>query len=231
MAGGPAPRRPARSRRHALHPGRHQSLREQSGPVGWRHLRHAGPRGDAAHRGGGRSAGPHGHSHRRASPALVRAGRRAPAQRDRGSPGRARRGLSGLDPPGPDDLGLLRLYDPVQSRPVVSVLRLAATMAVGAAHSGRRLLRPAGRGLHRIVAVRIAGAGRSRGGPMAPGRARIAGAGSPVPGGRAHESRQRLRLPDRVRHAGLDPDRLAGLPYRRNLAVPRCPRASSAAAR
>ena len=51
VAGGPPRRRPARSRPHALRPGRHESLRQQSGPVGRRQLCHAGPGGDAAHRG------------------------------------------------------------------------------------------------------------------------------------------------------------------------------------
>ena len=41
-------------------------------------------------------------------------------------------------------------------------------------------------------------------------RARAAGDLIPVPGCRAHEPRKRVRLPDRIRDAGLDPDRLRG---------------------
>ena len=49
VAGGPASRRPARPRRHALRPrSTPNALRHQSRPVGRRHLRPARPRGDAA---------------------------------------------------------------------------------------------------------------------------------------------------------------------------------------
>ncbi len=47
-------------------------------------------------------------------------------------------------------------------------------------------------------------------GRVAAGRARAAGAGDPVPRGGARQPGQRLRLPDRVRHASLDPARLRG---------------------
>ena len=68
------------------------------------------------------------------SPARAR-GHSRDARRD---PGRAGRCLAGLDASRRHDLGLLRLCDPVQSRPGVPVLRLASAMASGATGSGRR---------------------------------------------------------------------------------------------
>ena len=187
MAGGIARRRSPRPRRHALRAGRHGALREQPNPMGRRHLRHARPRGHAAREGGGRPAGPRSQARRRAAPAHARARRGNAARPDRWRARRARRGLLGVDPPGRDDLGLLRLYDVLQPRPVVPVLRLAPAMAEGAARAGRRILRAAGSRLCGAVALRAARPGRSRRRPMATSRARAARAGDPVPGGGAHE--------------------------------------------
>ena len=187
MAGGPPRGRPSRSRRHALRPGRHGNLREQSRPMGRRHLCDARPRGDVAGQSVGPAAGPRGQAHRRAAPAHTRARRRDAARPDRRRARRARRGVPRLDPSGRHDLGLLHLYDSVQSRPVVPVLRLAAAMAASAARSGRRLLRAAGCRLYRALALRAARPGRSLRGAVARDRARAAGARHPVPGRRAHE--------------------------------------------
>ena len=133
------------------------------------------------------------------------------ASRDaRRDPGRARRGLAGLDASGRHDLGLLRLCDPVQSRPGVPVLRLASAMASGAAGSGRRFARDAGCGLCRAHAVRAQGAGRPGRRPMARDRTRAAGACDPVLGTDAGEPRNRLRLSRRDLDAKLVSDRFRG---------------------
>ena len=63
-----------------------------------------------------------------------------------------------------------------------------------------------------LLLFRAARPDRSLRGAVARDRARApaAVARHPVPGRRAHKSRNRLRVPNRVRHAGLDPDRLCG---------------------
>ena len=68
MAGGPARRRPARSRRDALRAGRHQGLREHSGAMGRRQLRHAADaRRRFCRRRGGGSPGARGQARRGAA--------------------------------------------------------------------------------------------------------------------------------------------------------------------
>ena len=75
-------------------------------------------------------------------------------------PGGARRCMAGVDASRSDDLGLLRLCDPVQSRPGVPVLGLGPAMAVGASNARLHCAGDAGRGLYRAPAVCAKGPAR-----------------------------------------------------------------------
>ena len=138
--------------------------------------------------GGGRPAGPRSQARRRAAPTHARARRRGAARPDRRRAGRARRGLLGLDPARADDLGLLRLYDLLQPRPMVPVERLAPAMAQGSVRAGRRVMRHAGGGLYGSVALRATRAGRSLRRPLAAARA------GRCPRSRSCSSRSRSRV-------------------------------------
>ena len=175
MAGGPASGRSARPSRHALRPGRHRGLRDQSRAVGRLHLRPAGPRGDAAAGANARSPGSPGDAGCAATPGQRRGRHRASADAGRRHTRRARRGIPGVDSPRRNDLGLLRLCDRIQSRAVVPVLRFLAAMADRHADARSHELPFAGRGLHRPPAVRAEGPGRPDGGPLALDPARVAG--------------------------------------------------------
>ena len=135
----PPPRGPAfasatgsTSRRCAASPST-RPLRQQPRPLGRRHLRPARPEATLVDRGRGRPAGARGQARRGAATPLGRGRHRSRAHPDRRRSGRARRGLARLDPPGPDDLGLLRLRDVFQSGADLPVHRLASAMAAGAA--------------------------------------------------------------------------------------------------
>ncbi len=140
-----------------------------------------------------RTHGARSQAHRRAAAHQSPARRRRRARHDRRRSGGARRGLAGVDAPGPHDLGLLHLRDPVQSRPGVSVLGLAPALASSASGAERHFPGDAGRGLYRAPALRTEGAGRSRRRTMADDRARPAGSGDCVPGRGARQHGDRLR--------------------------------------
>ena len=181
MAGRHPSGRSSRPGSDALHPGQHGSMREHAGPVGRAELRPAGSQGDAAACRDRRSAGAAGDAGGAASATRAGAGLRAAARSDRRHHVRARRGVAGVDPAGPHDLGLLRVRHPVQSGSGVPVLRLASAVAGGTADAGRRRLPDAGGRLYRPAAVRASSAGRPGGRGLAPRRACIAGARGAAP--------------------------------------------------
>ena len=155
-----------------------------------------------------RTLGARSQAHRRAAAHQSPARRRRRARHDRRRSGCARRGLAGVDAPWPHDLGLLHLCDPVQSRPGVSVLGLAPALAPRASGAERHFPGDAGRRLYRAPALRTEGAGRSRRRTMADDRARPAGSGDCVPGRRARQHGDRLRLSGRNLGAEHAVDRL-----------------------
>ena len=135
-------------------------LREHSVAIGRRELRRAGPRGDAYHRRDRRAPGARSQARCGAAPrqSPVRGHRRA--RHDRRHPGGARRGVAGVDASRSDDLGLLRLCDPVQSRPGVPDLGVGPALAVGASGARLHCAGDAGRRLYRAPAVCAEGAAR-----------------------------------------------------------------------
>ena len=142
LEGGPQGRRPARSRGHAL---RHDR-QPRSAPAIWpcgaaSTMSCLGARRRLLVAAARESPGARDHARRRAAPrqwlldAVVVLARIAGVLVVLGAAWLV------WTRPGADDLGLLRLCDPVQSRPGVPVLRLPAAMAVGA--SSRRTSPPA----------------------------------------------------------------------------------------
>ena len=220
MASGLARRRSARSCRHVVRRDRQRRVRQSPVAMGRRDLRYARARSDACRRLGVRTSRPRSQAHRRAPTNQSAARCRHCARHDRWGPGCAWRGLAGVDAPRRNDLGLLRLRDPIQSRPGVSVLGLAPALASGASGAERHLSRDAGCGLYRAPHVRAESAGRPSRRPVAQHRARPARSGDPLFGRRALEHGDPFRLPGRnlgARHAvhrlrrergrACDPDR------------------------
>ena len=162
--------------------------------MGRRQLRHARTRGDAFHRRGRGSPGARSEARRGAAPRQSPARPHDRAPRDCGNPCCPRRRVAGVDAARSDDLGLLRLCDPVQSRRGVPVLGLGPALAVGASGARRGLSGDAGRRLHGAPPVRAEGAGRPDRRPMAANRARAARSDDCVPGCRALEHGNRVRL-------------------------------------
>ena len=189
---------------------RHHCVRKPAVAMGRRDLRHAWTRGDALRRLGGGTPGARSQAHRRATARQSPARPRRCARHDRRDPGCARRGLAGVDAPGPMTWGFFVYviqFNPGQAFQFWAWLQLWPRALL--AQNVIFLVMQAAAYTGLLMFALRAPVDRTEG-PMADHRARAAGSGDRVLGRRARQHGDRLRLSRRNLGAEHAVHRLCG---------------------